>query len=336
MSAEYRETTAGLAEIAHHLPPHFLERSLRADVLAGLTSMPKTLPPKWFYDDRGSELFARIMELPEYYPTRAEREILQLHAAEIAAAHPAETLIELGSGSSTKTPLLLSALQAAGPLRRYVPVDVSDGALLDAGARLATQFPALELRPVAADFEHQLHVLPREGSRMVAFLGGTIGNFDPEQRARFLAGVHDLLGADGGSLLVGSDLIKPAEVLVPAYDDSAGVTADFNKNVLRVLNRELGATFDVDAFEHVALWRAEEERIEMRLRATSPQTVPLPGVGVEVSFAEGEELLTEISTKFSREGISAELRDAGFRISGQWFDPLERYAVTLAEAVPAS
>lgn len=233
MLTEAEDALQGPVEITHHLPPHYLESALRKDVLAGLTSVPKSLPPKWFYDDRGSELFERITELPEYYPTRAEREILERHAPDMAAVSPAETLIELGSGSSSKTPLLISALQEEGRLRRYMAVDVSDSALLGAGSHLAERFPDLELRAVAADFEHQLHVLPQQGHRMVAFLGGTIGNLDPEQRSLFLADLQDLLGPGGGSLLVGTDLVKPAEILVPAYDDSAGVTADFNKNVLR-------------------------------------------------------------------------------------------------------
>lgn len=333
MLTEAEDELQGPVEIAHHLPPHYLESALRKDVLAGLTSVPKSLPPKWFYDERGSGLFERITGLPEYYPTRAEREILERHAPEIAAASPVETLIELGSGSSTKTPLLITALQEQGRLRQYMAVDVSDSALLGAAGHLAERFPDLELKAVAADFEHQLHVLPQQGHRMVAFLGGTIGNLDPEQRSLFLSDIQDLLGPGGGSLLVGTDLVKPAEVLVPAYDDAAGVTADFNKNVLRVLNRELGADFDVDAFDHVAVWLPEKSRIEMRLRARRSMPVRLPGVDLEVFFAAGEELLTEISTKFSLEGIAGELSDAGFRVTRQWTDSRDRFALTLAEAV---
>ena len=333
MSTGAKDTVHGPAEITHHLPPHYLESELRKDVLAGLTAEPKSLPPKWFYDDRGSKLFERIMELPEYYPTRAEREILEQCAPDMAAASPAETLIELGSGSSSKTPLLISALQEEGRLQRYMAVDVSDGALLGAGDHLAEMFPDLELSPVAADFEHQLHVLPRNGNRMVAFLGGTIGNLEPQQRTRFLQDIHELLGPGGGSLLVGTDLIKPEEILVTAYDDSAGVTAEFNKNVLRVLNRELGADFDIDEFDHVAVWLPEKDWIEMRLRARRSMIVTLPGVDLRVPFAAGEELRTEISTKFSRDGIAVELETAGFRIAGQWTDSQDRYAVTVAEAV---
>ncbi|NUP74729.1 MAG: L-histidine N(alpha)-methyltransferase [Sinomonas sp.] len=319
------------ADITHSLPPDFLASSLRRDVLAGLQSTPKTLPPKWFYDQRGSQLFERITRLPEYYPTRAEREALELHAADIAAAAPADTLMELGSGSSRKTPLLLDALAEAGPLRRYVAVDVSDSALIAAREELAELYPELDLRAVAADFEHQMHLLPHEGRRMVAFLGGTIGNFEPDARLAFLRELRSFLGPGEGTFLVGTDLVKSPEVLVPAYDDAEGVTADFNRNVLRVLNAELGADFDVDAFEHVALWDRHEEWIEMRLRATRAMHVRLPAVGLEIDFAAGEELRTEISAKFRAAGFAAELAEAGFAVVGQWTDGAGRFALTLAE-----
>lgn len=324
---------AGPVGITHHLPPHHLERSLRADVRTGLMAVPKSMSPKWFYDQRGSALFEQITELPEYYPTRAEREVLARYAAEIAESCPADTLIELGSGSSRKTPLLLGALMKTGPLQRYISVDVSDSALTAAAAELTVLFPGLLVQAVAADFETQLHVLPRNGMRMVAFLGGTIGNFEPGQRAVFLRNIRELLGPGGGSLLLGTDLVKAESILVPAYDDGAGVTADFNKNLLRVLNRDLGADFDVDAFEHIAVWNARQEWIEMRLRATRPMNINLPGAGLMVSFDKGEEILTEISAKFRPAGITAELEDAGFEVSGQWTDSQDRFAMTLAKAV---
>ena len=299
---------------------------------AGLGGSPKTLPPKWFYDRYGSELFERITELPEYYPTRAEREVLQNHAAEIAAASPAETLIELGSGSSRKTPLLLDALKKAGPLRRYVAVDVSDSALLEAGDELSHSFPDVDIQAVAADFETQLHLLPHQGPTMVAFLGGTIGNMEPAGRAEFLQHIRNLLLPTTGSLLLGTGLIAPPHVLIPAYDDAAGVTADFNRNVLRVLNTELGADFDVDAFEHVAVWNPQREWIEMRLRASRPMQVHLPGVDLDVCFHEGEELRSEISAKFRASGVIEELDAARLKTVGQWTDEHGRYALTLAEA----
>lgn len=316
--------------IIHHLPPDHHGRNLRADVRAGLTGSSKTLPPKWFYDQNGSELFERITELPEYYPTRAEREVLEHHALEIATASPAGTLIELGSGSSRKTPLLLNALIEAGPLRRYVAVDVSDSALLEAGEELFSAFPGVEMQAVAADFEKQLHLLPHQGPAMVAFLGGTIGNMEPEARARFLHNIRELLLPAGGSLLLGTSLITPPEVLIPAYDDAAGVTADFNRNVLRVLNTELGADFDVEAFEHVAVWNPEQEWIEMRLRASRAMQVHLPAINLDVRFQAGEELRTEISDKFRTSGITAELEAAQLKTVGQWTDEQSRYALTLA------
>lgn len=318
-------------EIVHHLPPHYMEHRLREDVRAGLTAPQKTLPPKWFYDARGSELFEQITQLPEYYPTRVESALLAEHAPEIARASPVDTLIELGSGSSTKTPLLIDALAEAGNLHGYVAVDVSDSALTQAQLTLGDSHPELELQAVAADFQSQLHLLPRDGHRMVAFLGGTIGNLHPEERSHFFEQVRDLLGPDGGSLLLGVGLIQPAEVLVPAYDDSAGVTAEFNRNVLRVLNTELDADFDVDSFEHVAIWDAERERIEMRLRATRPLRVGLPGAELEIEFEQGEDLRTEISAKFRPEGIAAELEAAQLSVTGQWTDPQNRFALTLAE-----
>ncbi|WP_026548776.1 L-histidine N(alpha)-methyltransferase [Arthrobacter sp. Br18] len=318
-------------EIVHHLPPHYLERTLREDVRAGLSKPAKTLPPKWFYDQRGSELFEQITQLPEYFPTRTERRILEDHAGEMAAASPTETLIELGSGSSRKTPLLLDALKAAGDLRSYVAVDVSDSALTEANSGLSRNYPDLVLQAVAADFESQLQLLPRDGHRMVAFLGGTIGNLEPEARARFLTQVRELLGEEGGSLLLGTGLVQPPEILIPAYDDPTGVTADFNRNVLRVLNAELGANFDVEAFEHMAVWNKDEEWIEMRLRATRAMQVQLPGAGLDISFDRGEELRTEVSAKFRPAKISAELEAAGLTIVGQWTDAEQRYAMTLAE-----
>jgi L-histidine N-alpha-methyltransferase len=324
-------TSSSPVEIASHLPAGHVERTLRDDARRGLTATPKSLPPKWFYDKLGSELFEQITTLPEYYPTRAEREVLERHGGEMAAATRTETMIELGSGSSSKTTLLLDALQRSGSLRRYVAVDVSESALVEAGAMLHSRYPRLVLQSVVADFESQLHLLPQDDRRMVAFLGGTIGNLEPDARARFLADVRALLGAAGGSLLLGTDLVKSPAVLVPAYDDAAGVTAEFNRNVLRVLNRELGADFDVDAFEHVALWDADREWIEMRLRATRAMAVHLAALDLEVTFDEGEEMRTEVSAKFRLDGVVAELAAAGLAAIGQWTDTAERYAVTLAE-----
>ena len=312
-----------------HLTPGYLERALREDVVRGLTATPKWLPPKWFYDARGSELFEEITRLPEYYPTRRERVILEARAAEIAAAADADTLVELGSGSSVKTRLLLDAMRDHGTLRSYVPVDVSDSALAGAAEAIGRDYPGLAVHTVLADFEAHLDRLPREGRRMIAFLGSTIGNLDVPARARFLSGLAAGM-APGDTLLLGTDLVKPVDRLVAAYDDAAGVTAAFNKNVLAVINRELGADFDADAFAHVAVWDAEQERIEMRLRSVRAQLATVSALDLTVKFDEGEELRTEISTKFREAGIERELAAAGLRTAARWTDPAGDFAVTLA------
>ncbi len=326
-------TRTGAAPVIDvHLTPDYAARALRADARGGLTAEPKWLAPKWFYDARGSALFEQITRLPEYYPTRAEREILVERAAEIAKETEAHTLVELGSGSSEKTRLLLDALRAHGTLHEFVPLDVSETALREAAAALGRDYPRLSVHGVVGDFTEHLDALPGEAPRVVAFLGGTIGNLIPEERAVFFRSVRDVL-EPGEWLLLGTDLVKDPDVLVRAYDDAAGVTAEFNKNVLRVLNRQLGADFDVDAFEHVAIWDAENEWIEMHLRATRAMTVMLPELGLDVSFAEGEELSTEISAKFRREGIESELAAAGFELTSWWTDSENRFALSLSRAV---
>lgn len=310
------------------LPEDATGAALRADVREGLTGTPKTLPPKWFYDARGSELFERITELPEYYPTRAEREILLARAPEIAAATGARTLIELGSGSSDKTRHLLDAMP---DLRAYVPVDVSESALRQAGEALAAERPGLLVHALIADFTHEPALPDTPGPRLVAFLGGTIGNLLPAERAAFLASVRSLL-APGDALLLGTDLVKDPAVLVAAYDDAAGVTARFDKNVLSVLNRELGADFDPGAFDHVAVWDAGREWIEMRLRARAAQTVKIPALDLAVDFAAGEEVRTEVSAKFREDGVRAELTAAGMEPRHWWTDREARFALSLSVA----
>ncbi|CCK25711.1 s-adenosyl-L-methionine-dependentmethyltransferase [Streptomyces davaonensis JCM 4913] len=314
--------------LTRQLPEDATEAALRADVLHGLTRTPKTLPPKWFYDAVGSELFEQITELPEYYPTRAEREILIARAPEIAAATRARTLVELGSGSSEKTRYLIDALTE---LHTYVPVDVSDSALTQAGHALIEERPGLDVHALIADFTGGLTLPDTPGPRLVAFLGGTIGNLLPAERADFLARVRSLL-VPGDALLLGTDLVKDEKVLVRAYDDAAGVTAEFNKNVLTVVNRELGADFDPGAFDHVALWDAENEWIEMRLRSRTAQTVKVPALDLAVDFAAGEELYTEISAKFRKEGVRAELSTAGLELSHWWTDEEGRFALSLSVA----
>ena len=318
--------------IDRRLPDRFFEASLRADVLAGLTSTPKSLPPKWFYDERGSELFDKITMLDEYYPTRAEREILAASAAEIAAATRSSTLVELGSGSGDKTRLLLDALAEASQLAEYVPVDVSEAALVTAASRMLARYPGLRVHAVLSDFTEHLGFPDSSGPRLVVFLGGTIGNLLPAERAEFLANLRAQL-RDGDALLLGTDLVKDPQVLIAAYDDAAGVTAEFNKNILRVLNAELDGNFDLDEFDHVAVWNATDEWIEMRLRSAIDQAVLLKAMKLSVKFTAGEEMRTEISAKFRREGVAAELAGAGLELRSWWTDAQARFGLSLS--VPA-
>ncbi|MFE6171362.1 L-histidine N(alpha)-methyltransferase [Streptomyces sp. NPDC056464] len=314
--------------ITRTLPEDATDAALRADVLEGLRGTPKTLPPKWFYDAQGSELFEKITELPEYYPTRAEREILVDRADEIAAVTGARTLVELGSGSSEKTRYLIDALTG---LHTYVPVDVSESALTQAGQALVEERPDLNVHALIADFTAGMDLPDTPGPRLVAFLGGTIGNLLPAERAAFLASVRALL-SPGDALLLGTDLVKDERVLVDAYDDAAGVTAAFNKNVLTVIDRELGADFDPGAFEHVALWNPDHEWIEMRLRARTAQTVKVPALDLAVEFASGEEMRTEVSAKFRKEGVRTELSAAGLELAHWWTDGQGRFALSLSVA----
>nr|WP_202546376.1 L-histidine N(alpha)-methyltransferase [Streptomyces sp. SID2119] len=311
------------------LPEDATDAALRADVLSGLTRHPKTLPPKWFYDARGSELFEDITRLPEYYPTRAEREILEERAEEIAAASGARTVIELGSGSSEKTRHLLEALDG---LESYVPVDVSESALTGAAESLLAEHPGLSVHALIADFTGGLALPGTPGPRLVAFLGGTIGNLLPEERAGFLNSVRSLL-TPGDALLLGTDLVKDEETLVAAYDDASGVTAAFNKNVLNVVNRELGADFPLEDFEHVAVWNPEQRWIEMRLRARRALTVKIRELDLVVPFEAGEELRTEVSAKFRQEDVREELAAAGLQLAQWWTDAAGRFALSLATAV---
>ena len=313
-----------------HLVRSDMERALRDDVSGGLTSMPKVLPPKWFYDERGSQLFDAITRLPEYYPTRREREILERRSAEIATISRADTLVELGSGTSTKTLLLLDALRDAGQLRRFVPFDCSEATLRTAGESISVAYPNVRVHAVVGDFDRHLALLPHDGGRrLVAFLGGTIGNLTPAERAKFL---NELGGGlePGEHLLLGTDLVKDRERLVAAYDDAAGVTAEFNRNVLRVINASLDADFTPERFDHVALWDEDEEWIEMRLRSRGAQHVVVDKLDLDVDFADGEELRTEISAKFRRERVESELAAAGFELVHWWTDRAGDFALSLS------
>jgi L-histidine N-alpha-methyltransferase len=320
---------AGVLDI--HLTDDDAEAALAVDVRAGLTACPKNLPPKWFYDARGSELFEEITRLSEYYPTRTERVLLEGAVDEIATLARADTLVELGSGSSEKTRLLLDAFHRASGLATYVPQDVSASALRAAMDALAPDYPGLALHGVVGDFTRHLDKLPRGRRRMVAFLGGTIGNLRPRDRAEFLTALRGVL-QPGECLLLGTSMVVDVPTMVAAYDDAQGVTADFNRNVLRVLNRELSADFAVDAFDHHAVWDARHEWIEMRLRAQRAMTVHVADLDLTVRFAEGEELTTETSAKFRPGGVRGWLEATGYEITRSWTDADGRHALTLAAA----
>ncbi len=309
------------------------DRALANDVLDGLTKPFKELSPKHLYDTRGSELFDRICELPEYYPTRCERAILEARAEEIVAATGAAELVELGSGSATKTRVLLGAMSRAGLLERYVPLDVSESVVRQSAEALVGEYPGLRVHGVIGDFERHLEHIPPgsevAGGRIVAFLGGTLGNFPPGTRRRLLREVSELLG-EGDVLLLGADLVKDPAIIEPAYDDAAGVTAEFNRNLLHVLNRELGADFVPEAFEHVAFFDRQHECVEMRLRASRACSIWIADLGLRVEFAAGEELRTEISSKFTRPRLEEDLAAADLELRELYTDPDGLYSLALA------
>lgn len=313
------------------LPADGALAGMREDVREGLSCPFKELPPKYFYDERGSELFERITEQPEYYPTAAERSILAERSAEIAAAAHPKTLIELGSGAASKSRVLLDAIRAAGTLETFVPVDISEEITRRVADELIGEYPGMNVRGIVCDYETHLERIPRPEGALIAFLGGTVGNFRPGPRRSFLARIATLM-YPGDRFLLGTDLVKDAATLEAAYNDPAGVTAEFNKNVLHVLNRELDANFDPDAFEHVAFWDEDNEWIDIRLRARTEQFVDLRALDMRAHFARNEEMRTEISTKFTRERIEASYEDAGLELVEWWLDPEERYALSLARA----
>ena len=319
----------GQVRIDVRMGPNDLDDALRADVRRGLSAAPKELPPKWFYDDRGCELFDAITRLPEYYPTEREREILRAEAAAIAEVSQADTLVELGSGTSDKTRVLLDGLRAGGRLRRFVPFEISEATLRAAAAAIAEEYPGIDVHAVVGDFERHLGDLPDDGRRLIAFLGGTIGNFAPAERKRFLADLADGM-RPGDRFLLGTDLVKDVGRLEAAYDDAQGVTAEFNLNVLAVVNRELDADFDLDQFEHIARFDRDEEWIEMRLRSRRDQHVEVRALDLAVDFGEGEEMRTEISAKFRRERVEAELAEAGLRLERWMTDPAGDFALSLS------
>jgi L-histidine N-alpha-methyltransferase len=314
----------------HHLGSN-KRQELVDDVRAGLTRTPKELPPRWFYDDRGSELFEQITELPEYYQTRTEAAILRSRAAEIIDRTRPGAIVELGAGASTKTRLLLEPAHRDG-LQVFVPFDVSDGIVQRAARELLREFPGLVVHAVIGDFAHHLKEIPRLGRQLIVFLGSTIGNFFPDQRQEFLSAMRALM-QPGDAFLLGVDLVKDQRELVAAYDDAQGVTAAFNRNVLAVINRELDAGFDLHAFEHVASYDAQQDWIEMHLRSLADQTVPIPGAELTVNFAQGELMRTEISAKFTRQKVEDCFAQVGLRMDAWYTDERQRFGLALA--VPA-
>ena len=314
--------------ITVHLHGDWARRALVDDVRTGLAAVPRSLPPKWLYDERGSKLFDEITRLPEYYPTERERSILHRCAPSLATRTRAATLVELGSGTSDKTRVLLDALRDGGTLTHFVPVDVSESTLREAALTLSETYPGVQVEALVCDFG-DIPALPGGGPRMIAFLGGTIGNLDRVERRVFLGALRALLDA-GDWLLLGTDLVKSTDRLIAAYDDPGGITADFVSNSLRVVNRELGGDFDLDRFTYVPLWDPVEERMDLRMRSEVEQCVHIPGAEIEVTLAAGEEVRIEISSKFRLEGIAGELGEAGFAVDEHYLDDAGDYALTLA------
>jgi len=314
-----------------HLAGHGPLTDLASDAREGLCRPFKELPPKYFYDQRGSELFEKITRLPEYYPTRCERAILDQRSPELIEAACCDSLIELGSGVAAKTRVLLDAMRDAGSLETYVPVDISEEITRRAAADLVEEYPGLRVHGVVCDYEMHLERLPRDEGGLFAFLGGTIGNFYPAVQRSFLARIASLM-YPGDRFLLGVDLVKDRSRLEAAYNDPGGVTSEFNKNVMFVLNRELGANFQPDAFEHVAFWDEDQSWIDIRLRSLAEQTVSVSALDMEVPFGRGEEMRTEISAKFTREQLEAVYRRVGLEMVEWWTDPEGLFALTLARA----
>jgi L-histidine N-alpha-methyltransferase len=323
------ELTAERIAIDVHLPRGGVLAGLAEDAREGLSCPFKELPPKYFYDERGSELFEAITELDEYYPTRAERAILERRAGEIVAAAEAGILIELGSGSAAKTRWLLDAMRDRDMLDAYVPVDISEEITRETAERLVEEYPGLRVHGIVCDYETHLERVPREEGALIAFLGGTIGNFRPAPRRSFLARIATLM-YPGDRFLLGTDLVKDRAVLEAAYNDTAGVTAAFNKNVLTVLNRELDANFDPEGFEHVAFWDPDNAWMDIRLRSLAEQFIDVRKLDMRFHFARNEEMRTEISTKFTRERLERTYADAGLELLEWWTDPDELYGLSLA------
>jgi L-histidine Nalpha-methyltransferase len=301
------------------------------EIVRGLTSRHKNLPCKLFYDDRGSELFEQITELPEYYPTRVELEILQESSGEIAeAAGVGVSIVELGAGTATKTGTLLRAFTRRQMRVKYFPVDISAAALASARKRVREDCPAVLVKPVITDFSNGFNFLEEiSGRKLVLYLGSSIGNFDWTDAVALLRKVQGHL-SHGDALLLGTDMVKPAEILVPAYDDAHGVTAQFNKNILRRLNREFDGNFDLDSFRHIAGWNPAKSRMEINLESLRPQVAVLRTLGLRVKLAAGERIHTENSYKYTLPMVERMLCASGFELEKTWYDKRNWFGLHLA------
>jgi len=316
------------------IPSDWLDGEMREDIRRAFANRPIVFPPRWLYDDHGSELFEQITKLDAYYPTEAERAILTARSAEIAERTGADTIVELGSGTSDKTRTLLDSFHRRGQLRRFTSLDVSEATLLDAADSLADRYDGLLVHALVGDFTRHLAHLPQTGNRLVAFLGSTVGNFYVEERHAFLGAIADQLEA-GEWLLLGVDLMKSVDRIMAAYNDPAGLTARFIKNSLTVLNRSLDADFDLDGFDYTPLWDGQEERVDLRLRSVQPQRVRVAALDIEVDLGEGEEIRVEISTKFRQDRLRSELRDVGMDVIDAWTDQRTDFGLILARRVPS-
>jgi len=317
-----------------HTDERARQQRLEQDMRRGLTARPKSLPPKYFYDRAGSLLFERITELPEYYPTRTESALLAEILPGLIGEFLPDDIVEIGSGSSEKTRRVLDAVTAGGRMVRYVPLDVDRLTLEASAARLLRDYPGVSVHAVVGDFERDLSRVPAPtGRRLAMFLGSTIGNLDEPAQRRLLADLRALLPDPGDRLLLGVDLVKDVKILHAAYDDSAGVTRDFNRNILRVVNQGVDGDFDPEAFRHRAFYNETAARIEMHLVADAAQTVRLRRLGLTIRFRPGEGIWTESSYKFTRPGVEAMLGDVGLGLARWHVDPANYFALALIQPV---
>ncbi len=306
-------------------------RQFATDVLAGLTASPKCLSPKYFYDTTGSQLFEEICNLPEYYPTRTERGILQQNADEIAQDCDHDmVLVEFGSGSSSKTRLLIEAFLQCNRRLHYMPIDISKSMLIDSAKALLNRYPELMITALVSDYLVALQAIPHyvTQNKLIVFLGSSIGNFDNKDAVAFLQAIRATM-TENDRLLIGMDMLKSSEILVPAYDDAQGVTARFNLNLLTRINRELGGRFDLSRFRHKALFNQGESRIEMHIESLENQSVEIRGIARTITFARGETLHTENSYKYSRQSIQQMAARSGFAVVQHWYDEQDWFSLNL-------